>query len=317
MIHLIKTLPYSTRYFEVYFDNFYSNIPLFSYLRTLGVGACGTVRTNSSKFPKQLKPSKKKLQCNWNTIRSYVVDGVNVIFWMDNGPVYLLSTIHTVEYDADFVERNRKRPRIHQHNKKSVLDVFGNASVKNLRIPRVIDDYNYNMNGVDVADQLRSYYDTHIVTRRNWYPIFFWILDTCIINAFIMSKSIASTKHLSQKEFRMDIANELINHGLTDRRVTRSYVTQSEINENKGVCKPISKKNNSLPTCRFLPGNHLPAFVNNKRFKCIFCRFLDRNLNGSYKENQNQTSIICVFCNVPLCMNKNRNCFKEFHEKVL
>src|SRR6266498_112357 len=66
----------------------------------------------------------------------------------------------------------------------NVCVVFVSESKKKLLIPKVIDDYNYNMNGVDVADQLRSYYNTQQTVRRNWMPLFFWLLDTVIVNAY-------------------------------------------------------------------------------------------------------------------------------------
>ena len=36
-----------------------------------------------------------------------------------------------------------------------------------LAIPDLIDDYNHNMNGVDLADQLRASYHTHLHRVRN------------------------------------------------------------------------------------------------------------------------------------------------------
>ena len=48
-------LPIATHAFTVYMDNFFTSIPLFRYLCSRGIGACGTVRTNFAMFPKELK----------------------------------------------------------------------------------------------------------------------------------------------------------------------------------------------------------------------------------------------------------------------
>ena len=47
-----------------------------------------------------------------------------------------------------------------------------------------INNYNYNMNGVDLANQLREAYDTQRIAYRNWLPILHWILDQAVINAY-------------------------------------------------------------------------------------------------------------------------------------
>ena len=45
--------------------------------------------------------------------------------------------------------------------------VFGDNPIKELRIPVFIDDYNHNIGGVDIANQLREAYETYRATRRN------------------------------------------------------------------------------------------------------------------------------------------------------
>jgi hypothetical protein len=99
VVHLAQSLPYSARSFNVYMDNYLSNIPLFKYLHDLNIGACGTVRVSSSRFPEALKVNiGEKLQ--WNTLTGMVVDQqVLAVVWMDNAPVTMLSTIHNISRD--------------------------------------------------------------------------------------------------------------------------------------------------------------------------------------------------------------------------
>ena len=60
VLYLALKLPYRQKTFNIYMDNYFSSIPLFSYLRAKNIGACGTVRTNSRKFPEELKALTKE-----------------------------------------------------------------------------------------------------------------------------------------------------------------------------------------------------------------------------------------------------------------
>jgi len=74
----------------------------------------------------------------------------------------MLTTIHEAQGDKWKTERRRRRPRITQTNRAQVEEAWGNSRQKTVGIPKVIDDYNYHMGGVDIADQYRSYYHTQI-----------------------------------------------------------------------------------------------------------------------------------------------------------
>jgi hypothetical protein len=43
---LAKTLPYTAYEFNIFIDNLFTNLELFSQLRKLGIRACGTARNN-------------------------------------------------------------------------------------------------------------------------------------------------------------------------------------------------------------------------------------------------------------------------------
>jgi hypothetical protein len=57
-----------------------------------------------------------------------------------------------------------------------------------LPIPGAINDYNYHMGGVDIADQLRTGFSTQQRGVKPWRPLFYWLLDSTIINAFRLSE---------------------------------------------------------------------------------------------------------------------------------
>src|SRR6266540_1953751 len=94
---------------------------------------------------------------------------------------------------------------------------------KKLPIPIVIDDYNHFMGGVDIADQLRSNYIIQFPVQRTWVPLFFWLLDTAIINSYLIFK-LKNKNNESHKSFRLNLAWKLIELELEldEERETRS-----------------------------------------------------------------------------------------------
>jgi hypothetical protein len=52
----------------------------------------------------------------------------------------------------------------------------------------MVDDYNYFMNSVDIADQLQARFTTKQQTLQTWMPLFYYLLDTAICNTYILSK---------------------------------------------------------------------------------------------------------------------------------
>jgi Transposase IS4 len=305
--HLVKQLP-QTKTFHVYMDNYFSNIPLFKYMRDNGIGACGTVRTNSAKFPKELKVGKT-LSLDWNTLCGKVIDNVLATLWIDNGPVTMLTTIHKIGGDEWKIIRNRRRPRETSSNSNTVRQVFGNAPRKELAIPKVIDDYNHYMGGVDIADQLRGYYNCQLTVRRTWFPLLFWLLDTVLVNCSILYHK-ATDEDVKNKVFRINLAWDLIKSTLNDMSKVETRGQSSVAQCQKQLKAAYVTKTFELPVARLLPGDHFPEW-REQRAVCIYCQYLAKS---NSKSSKNESQLWCIKCDVPLCCSKARpNCFKDFH----
>lgn len=302
VLHLAHQLPYWRKTFNLFMDNYFSSIPLFSYLRTKNIGACGTVRSNSKKFPKELKVPKT-VKMPWDSRSGVVVDDVLAILWIDNGPVTMLTTIHGLEGEAWNVEKMRKRPRTTTLNAAKVREVFGNNSQQLLKIPCIVNDYNLYMGGVDIADQLRGYYSTQLVSRRNWMPLFFWLLDITLVNSFKLAKLKGWSG--SQVAFREELLWSLVEMAEEKNGDDVDILVQS--------IKKIQITNDStvddLPTARLKDGYHLPIH-NSGRKICAWCNW---QAKGKEDKNIPRSFISCKLCNAYLCINKNRNCFADFH----
>ena len=73
--------------------------------------------------------------------------------------------------------------------------------------PNFSDVYNNEMDHVDITDHLGKNYQVAkgLLQRKWWLSIFFWALDRCILNAFVLYKSwhqMHGKKFLSHYKFR-------------------------------------------------------------------------------------------------------------------
>lgn len=338
MLHL----PYKNYHFTLYCDNYFLNIPLFQVLREYGIGACGTVQPNSAEFPSILKIDKKKSQLPWGFLSGVKVRDVLALVWQDNNLVRLLTTAH-LGGEKDCKERNCRRPRETPRNRESVQQVWGDSARKTLFVPSLTADYNDKMGGVDIADQLRANYPTQLRVGRNWMPISFWLLDTTLINCYLLARECYPGERAYNKNNRWkwheDLAWDLVLEGYSELNPSRSHALQNNI-----PCQPNGRhcpnvcplgntqlsrqsgyvtKNYQLPICRLQGGKHLLERSGRQRL-CVFCRFLHSrhispNLVSSLQQHPQapdhfkvrQSLFQCQLCKLPLC---KQFCFKMFHE---
>ena len=100
----MKTLLYTDYQFTLFCDNLFGNPQLFSLLRTLGIGVCGTARKNVTK---PVFGNIDDWNVEWGTLRSAIVaafpkpqeaifknESILVSLWQDSNKVGFCSTIH-------------------------------------------------------------------------------------------------------------------------------------------------------------------------------------------------------------------------------
>ena len=66
------------------------------------------------------------------------------------------------------------------------------------------------MGGVDRNDQLRGYYNIEVKSRKFYKYLFHAALDVTKTDTFIMCMFFPTLKQKKKKEFRVQLANELI-----------------------------------------------------------------------------------------------------------
>jgi hypothetical protein len=299
---LVKNLALSLprRHLSIYMDNYFTSIPLFSELRACQFGATGTTRPHKQ-LPLGLKELKERFstQLPWNTLLAKVVDNTLCLAWQDNNIVLALSNIHTVHNTDDFREKVRKRPAKTSTNARIVRVIFDQEPTKELAIPCFIDDYNHYMGGVDLANQFREPYEVHRATQRNWWPLFYWLIDVACVNAYRLHYLYTvqqGQKPLEHKEFRTELYIKLFN-----------YSSQGKLHQ---LHIRLGGRRVFGPELAHLHYWNKRA----TRSSCVWCLYkarcnkvLGKGVKGQVKRSLGG----CEFCKVALC--KEGDCWMQYH----
>lgn len=117
-------------------------------------------------------------------------DGLIVVRWVDNSVVSMSSNIHGTE-------------------PVSTVRRFSQQQKKFVQVPRpaIIANYNKHMGGVDRMDEDVARYRVGIRGKKWRWPIFTWLLDVAINNAWVLSKKSGST--FTKLDFKREIPDEL------------------------------------------------------------------------------------------------------------
>ena len=67
--------------------------------------------------------------------------------------------------------------------------------------PAVVNSYNHNMNGVDVADQLTVFYSFVRKTRKWWRKLFFYLMEVSVVNNYLLYRQTVAQprNHLGER----------------------------------------------------------------------------------------------------------------------
>lgn len=103
---LSLTDAFRNKFYCIYFDNFFTSIPLISKLLNDGFIACGTFRVNKKFYPKHLMKNDKKYMPG--DIEYAQSKDISVMRWKDRGvkPVTLISNMHNA---SESTMINRKK----------------------------------------------------------------------------------------------------------------------------------------------------------------------------------------------------------------
>ena len=181
------TEPIAEKGHFVFFDNYFSSVPLAKFLRTKNTYCVATARVDRVAWPSSLKDKKRlNRELKRGEHHSTVVSpGVQCFVWKDKKAIPFINTICEPS-SITSVKRKRKDG--------SRITV---ACLKSVQL------YNSYMEGVDVADQLRKASSCKRRSRKWWLPLLYFMVDISVVNSYILhcdtpdcvklSKSLSST----------------------------------------------------------------------------------------------------------------------------
>lgn len=291
VVRLARIIPRNANH-RIYFDNYYTSIPLLVHLARQGIYSIGTVRRNripNCKLPddKALKKSDRGTCCEMVG----TCDGIEIsaVVWKDNKTVTLLSTF-AGENPVERVERfDRKQ-------KKKV----------NVNCPFIIKEYNRHMGGVDLLDSNLARVKILLRSRKWYIRLFYHLLDMSVANSWTLYRKVQeqkgdSNKGISQAKFRAALAATLCSIGQSTSGNKRGRPSLGDI-EKKIQAKKKKGPVQVIPVKEVRRDGieHWPTWAE-KQIRC------------KYPDCKGYSQIICEKCGVALCFTKKKNCFKNFH----
>ncbi len=195
--------------------------------------------------------------------------------WQDNKVVTVLSTTSQPVATGSVLRRQKNGTRMP------------------VNCPDSIIIYNKYMGGVDRGDQIRGYYACRSKSRKFYKYIYHFLFDVAITNAFILHTNYTTSKSRNAKDFRLQLAKELIG----------TYCSRR-----------IPGRSSGVP--QILPVQHFPLIcqeptpAKRKRGRCAFCT------QHSHKRSESRWK--CNECDVWLCHDGRlqTDCFYLWHKNL-
>ena len=239
VLQLAKSLPKPYSH-VIYMNNFFTNVKLYTALKELGIGACETAK-NGSGFPSELLTFREVLtkKNNWGMKAYFTVKEVLCLAWQDNNTVQLMTTIHTPDdleaYDMLFkkkrhgISADAQTIRVKNLSYYTLPSVYAHSQPhieRGLAFPIAVRQYNKHMGGSDGNAQGRAYYSPGTRSFRYWWPLFKFLLDASILNAYILWQLQFSESKLSHVDFQHQVATSLCQNpdGTGRKRATKVEV---------------------------------------------------------------------------------------------
>lgn len=124
VFYLCSLLPFVQRRFILFYDNYFTNIPLFLALAYYGIAACGTAHPNSAVYPAAHKINKRRTRFSWGFISSIEIKRVCCIIWQDKTLVRFMTTAFNPQF---YAKAWRRRPTLPK-NRNAYRELIGKVS---------------------------------------------------------------------------------------------------------------------------------------------------------------------------------------------
>ncbi|XP_050059682.1 piggyBac transposable element-derived protein 3-like [Aphis gossypii] len=218
VVRLSRIIPENKNH-RLYFDNYYTTIPLVQYMAKKGILTLGTVRRNripNCKFPSEKIMLKEPRGTSYEYLTVFNSVPITSVIWKDNKLVTLLSS-----YCGILPEMS-----INRFDKKSKRNM-------EVKCPSIIKEYNRHMGGVDLLDSLIGRYKIKIRTKKWYMRVWYHLIDISIVNAWLLYRRVENENgrvpKLSLFDFRTEVAFSLTTSVSTPKRGRPSNEEREQI----------------------------------------------------------------------------------------
>lgn len=246
-------------------DNWYNQLLLTRYLKQRHTDVLGTLNRRRQHVPEIIKDANERRMHVGQRVSCHCGD-VAVTTWKDVKLVTVLSTYHVDDMEAS--------SRAGQDRDKPISVVH----------------YNKYMGGVDLKDQKLSMYLLERKRGLKWYiKVFRRLLNTSLLNAYIMYCKNPMFRVLTHRQFRMKVAEDLCSRFPRDD--VERPLQQPTAN--------ITRLNHAL--------KHFPVYteilsgIRRSKRRCARC---------SARQVRTQVTTMCKDCQIGLCLGR---CWMEYH----
>lgn len=232
--HLSKPLKWKGHH--LFFDRYFTSIPLLQNLEVNGIYGCGTINTNRKGFPHELKNPTFSGRGDTEQLQH---DNLVATAWKDAKPVHIVSTTSDPLGDGP---THRRVP---------------GGEVILIQRPPAVAAYQENYYGVDRAMQYRSKCPIGRQSRKYWKYFMNFILEVALVNTFLLWKMtpgvVKPRKHYSLGDLHVDVAMSLIedfSNRKQPRHLGKQLITAAGLSEHhsmklerpRGRCKWCAKE---------------------------------------------------------------------------
>ncbi|XP_027218790.2 piggyBac transposable element-derived protein 4 isoform X1 [Penaeus vannamei] len=284
---------------SIFFDRYFTSSNLLCDLYDRGLRGTGIIKNNM--VPKEAKQKLKTevaLRKEGRGASDCQVRNDNkvaVTAWYDKKLVLMASNEFSID-DEDICQRWSK---------------VTNARV-DVKRPRVVREYNRAMGGVDLHDQLVSYYRSPNRTKKWTVRVVLHLLDAVTVNCWLEYRKDMESKSKQYLDFKLILADQLmsgdfLDHATDSQSISDASPVSVDFTDSETEPPPKAAKQGLTPLPnraeRKKGASHLPIIIDDKN------SFRRCRREGC----KNRTRTFCSRCKVFLCNYAKRNCFYEFH----
>ncbi|XP_050337616.1 piggyBac transposable element-derived protein 3-like isoform X1 [Bactrocera neohumeralis] len=284
VVRLSQTIP-NFRNHILYFDNFYTSLPLLVLLRARGIFSLGTLRIPlipNCKLPneKDIRDELRDYSCEYMK-RAYGVD-ITTVLWKDNKLVRLASTYYVgvQPFQRSNTDANKQPSKAARYDRKA-------KKYLEIDCPQIIKAYNNHMGGVDLMDALMGRYHIRAKSNDAITRLFYHFIDMAITNAYlphkrIYAKKVTDSSHESAKHerfFQLPRFREAVAASLITYQKRRPLGCQKTVTSKVGNIEPSNsgvgqKSKHPVHEVRYDGQDHFPIWLGKEGGKkwCKLCK---------------------------------------------